>query len=361
MQSKVFDQQYDVIFITHHLYYIPQFLPVAKELQKRNKTFLFLLMGKDSPEKNDIAKEVCSQNAFPYHFYNTGDPTFNCQFMINGANSFPTINLKYKYSALVVHGIGTKAGYYTEEQNKHDIRFVEGAQRVVMIQKLFPDAKCQLFNVGFAKLDEAFSISDNAKQQLITSFKLSPEKKTILYAPTFYPSSIDKMPTNFPADFSDYNLIIKPHFFSFEKKTYRHHLRKFKKWAVYPNVYMANAADFNLVPFMTVSDIMISDESSAIFEFAALNKPVIINRNVKFRWTYRLFKSKIRKRMDAQMDPFKEVASPVHEYRNLKSALENELKFPKAKEADRKRICDQVVGMVDGKVSQRIVDIMDSL
>lgn len=361
MDTNIFKKEYFVIFLTHHLYYIPQFLPVARELQKRDLTFLFLLMGNDSPAKNEIARDVCNQNGFPCHFYNITDPTFTSLFMINGANSFPTINLNYKYSASIVHGIGTKAGYYTEEQNKHDIRFVEGAQRVEMIQKLFPDTKCQLFNVGFAKLDAAFSISETDRKDMVTSFNLSPERKTILYAPTFYPSSIDKMPADFPSDFSDYNIIIKPHFFSFEKKTYRHHLRKFEKWATYPNVYMASAVDFNLVPFMTVADLMISDESSAIFEFAALNKPVIINRNVKFRLTYRLFKSKIRKRMDAQMDPFKEVATPIHEYEQLKLAVSKELKYPEAKEKDRKRICEQIVGLVDGKVSERIVDIMASM
>lgn len=359
MTQNLFDTNYFTVFVTHHLYYIPQFLPIAKELKNRKKDILFLLMGKDSPEKNKVAEEFCVQNGFLCHFYNPEEPPISCHFMINGAHNFPDININYNYSASVIHGIGTKAGYYTAEQNKHDIRFIEGAQRVEMIKQMFPEVKCHLFNVGFAKLDEAYSYSEEDKKEMIRSFNLDPARKTILYAPTFYPSSIDKMPKDFPVDFSDYNLIIKPHFFSFEKKTYKHHLRLFKKWTAYSNVYLAGAEQFNLVPFMTISDVMISDESSAIFEFAALNKPVIFNQNVKYRLTYRLFKSKIRKRMDAQMSPFKEVAKTIQQYKELRPAVDFEMANPLNKEVERKRISEQVVGTADGKVSARIADIME--
>jgi CDP-glycerol glycerophosphotransferase (TagB/SpsB family) len=361
MDTTLFKEKYFVIFVTHHLYYIPQFLPIAKELKRRNRPFLFLLLGMDSTEQNKIAEDFCQQNHFRCHFYKTGDPIFNCKFMINGANCFPNIALNYKYSALVVHGIGTKAGYYTEEQNKHDIRFVEGQHRIAKIKELFPLNKSKLYNVGFAKLDEAFVITENDKLKMIKSFGLDSDKKTILYAPTFYPSSIDKMPKDFPAYFSEYNLIIKPHFFSFLIKTYRHHLKIFKKWNTYSNVYFADVTQFNLVPFMTIADIMISDESSAIFEFAALNKPVICNRNVKFRLSYRLLKSKIKKRMDAQMDPFRDVATTVYKFNELIPAVKQELENPSLKEDARKKITEEIVGAVDGKVSERIADIMDSL
>ena len=361
METNLFNSPFHTIFVTHHLYYLPQFLPIAKELKRRSKEVLFLLLGKDSPDKNTIAYNFCVKEGFNCHFYHPDEPSFTCSFMVNGAHNFPQLNINYSFSASVIHGIGTKAGYYTEEQNKHDIRFIEGAQRVEMIKQLFPNVKCQLYNVGFAKLDEAFNITPEDKKKMIKEFNLNPDKKTILYAPTFYPSSIDRMPKKFPADFREYNIIIKPHFFSFEKKTYRHHVRLFNKWAKYENVYLAHADKFNLVPFMTVADIMVSDESSAIFEFAALNKPVIFNQDVKYRWTYRLFKSKIRRRMDSQMSPFKEVATTIEKYVQLKPTIEAEISNPLRKEFDRKRIVEQIVGTADGNVSKRIANIMEQL
>ena len=351
---------YHSIFVTHHLYYIPQFLPIAKELTGRGKNILFLLLALDAPEQNKIAVDFLKSNGLNYKLYNKNDSPLSCLFMINGANSFPTINISYKYSALVLHGIGTKAGYYIEEQNRYYIRFVEGGFRVDKIKELYPDIKTKLFNVGFAKLDEAFAISPEDKKRLIEKYGLETSKKTILYAPTFYPSSIDNMPEVFPESFTDYNIIIKPHFFSFSKKKYRKHVRKFNIWNEYDNVHVAGVEEFNLVPFMSISDIMISDESSAIFEFAALNKPVIVNRDVRYRLTYRIFKSKIRKRMDKNMSIFKNVGVQTHSFDELCSMVENELKHPQHMEEQRKKICDQIVGPVDGTVSVRIADIMET-
>lgn len=348
------------VFVTNHLYYLPQFLPVAHELKKRDKRVLFLLLGLDLPIQNRIAEDFLTKNDFECRFFDETAPDIHTTFFISGANGFPKVNVKYEYSCLIVHGIGTKAGYYTEEQNKYDIRFIEGQHRVDTIKQLYPQAHSKLYNVGFAKLDGVFRLSQKDRTDLFYKMGLDPLKKTILYAPTFYPSSIDKMPKAFPADFLEYNLIIKPHFFSFLIKTYRHHLKAFNKWEKYPNVYFAGVEEFNLVPFLSIADIMISDESSAIFEFAALDKPVICNRNVKFRLTYRLFKWKKRKRMDAQMDPFRDVAISVNRYSELKSAVAEELANPGRKSLDRKRICDQIVGMVDGNVSQRIVDVLES-
>ncbi len=352
---------YYTIFVTHHLYYIPQFTPIARELVRRGKKILFLLLGLDAPAQNEIAKNFCTENNFPWHFYDKKEPSLKCKFMIHGANSIPEINVSYQYLAHVIHGIGTKAGYYTEAQNKNDIRFVEGPYRVDKIRELFPDAKSKLFNVGFAKLDEAFTFSETDKRDLIERMNLDHEKKTLLYAPTFYPSSVDNMPEDFPEGFQDYNIVIKPHFFSFAKKGYRHHVRKFRIWEAYPNVYLAKVEEFNLVPFMAIADIMVSDESSAIFEFAALNKPVIINRNVYFRWAYRVFKRKIRKRMDANMDIFKDVATPVYDFESLRQTVSHEIAHPETKEKVRKHICGQIVGVVDGKASKRIADILETI
>jgi hypothetical protein len=360
--NNLTSEKFHTIFLTHHLYYIPQFIPIAKELKKQNKSFLFLLLAMDSPEKNKIAYEYCTKQGFNTQFYNKNTKLYQCHFLINGSHSFPEQpNLSWDYSASVVHGIGTKAGNYTEELNRHDIRFMEGEQRIELLKKLFPNINCKLYNVGFAKLDEAFSFTLEDKNELFRTLNFNPGKKTILYAPTFYPSSIDNMPNSFPNDFINYNIIIKPHFFSFDKKTYHYQVRKFHRWKNYENVFLAGPELFNLVPFMTIADIMISDESSAIFEFAALGKPVILNQNVGYRWSYRLFKSKIRKRMDEQMDQFKKVAHVIQKYKDLRPSVEFELQHPEHKAIERKTITEQIVGRTDGHVSERIVTIMNQL
>ncbi|MGE4569252.1 MAG: CDP-glycerol glycerophosphotransferase family protein, partial [Bacteroidales bacterium] len=184
-------------------------------------------------------------------------------------------------------------------------------------------------------------------------------KKSIVYAPTFYPSSIEYMPRNFPNDFRNYNLIIKPHFFSFSKPAYRHHLKRFRHWATFSNVYFAGVEDFNLTPYLALADLLITDESSAIFEFAALDKPVICNRNVRYRFIYRIFRSKIRKRMESSLDIFRTIATNVFTYPELLEKSLLEIEHPELNHQNRMDLSEKVIGPADGKVSERIVDILE--
>jgi len=352
------DHKYFASFVTEHLYYIPQYLPIAKELQLRGLDFIFLLTGDDPRPQIEIAKSYLSEMGYQYLDYDSDQKVITCKHMICGAHSFVKIPIHFDYSSFVVHGIGTKAGNFKPEQNKYNIRFVEGSFREKYIRDLYPDLKTELYNVGFAKLDPAINMKDNDKSDFLDKLSLDRSKKTILYAPTFYPSSIENMPNNFPNDFKDYNLIIKPHFFSFTNKTYKHQIKKFNKWAKFKNVYFAGVEEFNLVPFLAVADLMITDESSAIFEFAALDKPVICNRNVRYRLTYRIFKSKIRKRMEASLDVFRLIATNIYSYKELLEKTHIEIANPSLNHQNRVEMTEQVVGMVDGNVSVRIVDIL---
>ena len=351
--------KYFVVFVTEHLYYLPQYLPIADELKRKNHSHIFLLTGDDEPDKIAIAKNFLSQNNYQFHDYSQDKRILSCKHMICGAHFFARIPVEYEFSSFVVHGIGTKAGNFIPEQNRYDIRFVEGSFREEYIRKLYPDIKTKLYNVGFAKLDPAINITDKEKRNLISKIKLDPNKKTILYAPTFYPSSIENMPTNFPKDFCEYNLIIKPHFFSFSKSKYKHQVKRFKKWEKYTNVYFAQIEEFNLTPYMAIADLMITDESSAIFEFAALDKPVICNRNVHYRLSYRLFKWKIKKRMESSLDTYRKIATNVFNYNELIKEVSNEIANPGLNRQNRIEMTEQIVGCVDGKVSERIVNILE--
>ncbi|WP_282036096.1 CDP-glycerol glycerophosphotransferase family protein [Saccharicrinis aurantiacus] len=357
--SKPNCKKYYALFVSQHLYFIPQFFPIAQILQERDHDFLFLLMGKDLPYQNDVAINFCKKHNFNYEIYNENNDPINCKFMINGGNKFPIFEIKYDYSVSVVHGIGTKAGYYSDILNSHDIRFIEGPKRIEKIKELFPDTKCDLHNVGFAKLDTAVNIIRNEKEKYLELYNLDASKKTLLYAPTFYPSSIENMQIDFPEIFKDLNIIVKPHFFSLQRKKYKHHLKKFKAWEKYKNVFFADAEHFDLCPLMAVADVMVTDESSAIFEFAALNKPVIINRDIKYRLTYRIFKSKIRKRLDSNMDIYRKVGVEILDSSLLRDVVLNELNNPQSKEKERLSVSEDIVGLVDGEVSRRIVSILE--
>ena len=110
------------------------------------------------------------------------------------------------------------------------------------------------------------------------------------------------MADDFPAEFKDCNIIVKPHYLTYERNKYKKQLQKFKKWEEYSNCKVMPLSEYNLVPFLAIADVMISDESSAMFEFAGLNKPVISNRYFKLRWSYYLMPWKLNKRIDHSKD-----------------------------------------------------------
>jgi CDP-glycerol glycerophosphotransferase (TagB/SpsB family) len=220
---------------------------------------------------------------------------------------------------------------------------------------MYPNNK--FIDVGFSKLDPIFN-SETCGLDL-DSLKLDPSKKTIIYAPTFYPSSLERFPKNFPEDFQEFNLIIKPHYFSLSKEKYKNQRKLLEHWKKYTNVYLAKVDDYSLVPFMAIADLLISDTSSAIIEFAALDKPVIWCNFLKLRWTYRgIFSYRFKKRMDKDYQEYSKVAVRSDSYKMLKDNVSKQILNPKVLSEQRLHYAEKMAGTLDGKASKRIVDYL---
>lgn len=352
-KKKVF-----VTFIVSELYYLPIYEPVANALKEAGQSVMFLVRKEYShrtTNTKDFAVEYLTNKGFE-HLYLEGDlSALESRFVVFSANGYREPQFEYDYTVLMSHGIGTKGGYFAEDHTNFDIRFVEGEFRLNKMRELFPDMTTKQFDVGFAKLDPAVNITEGEKADLITKYGLDPAKKTILYSPTFYPSTIERIKRSFPNDLKDYNIIIKPHAFSYELNSYRKHRRIFKKWSTYPNVFLAPLEEFNLTPFMAISDIMMTDESSAMFEFIALDKPMICYRDVKLRLTYRLFPNKLKKRMEPFLEKFKDSFANAYSYKELLSLVKEADESPEKNSETRQALSELLVGKTDGKVSERIV------
>lgn len=250
------------------------------------------------------------------------------------------------------HGIGPKASYYTKSDTPTTVRFVEGEYRTQRLKSMYPN-DC-FIDVGFCKLDPI--INNTLEYNSLAKFGLDPNKKTLLYAPTFYPSSIECFPNNWPEQYSQYNIIIKPHYFSLSKESYKAQRKLLEQWQQFSNVYLAQVDDYSLVPFMAVADILISDASSALFEFAALNKPVVWCDFLKLRWSYRgIFSYRFKKRMDQDYGEYADVAVHAKSFNNLQAILEQQLLNPESLEEVRLGLAEKLCGKIDGKASQRII------
>ena len=114
---------------------------------------------------------------------------------------------------------------------------------------------------------------------------------------------------------------------------------------------------------MTISDLLVSDASSALFEFAALDKPVIWCDFYKLRWSYRgPLSYRFRSRMDSEINSYADICPHAERYEDLPSLVEDELQHPEKYSAKRKMYVRRLIGSTDGNVSKRIVNfLMDNV
>lgn len=349
-----------VFFDVQELYYLPQYLPIHQELLKTGQCetrFVFYRGNFDGvlekiAEKENLHYIWVDHSSDAKKYYQTAKSDW-----IFFSNSFPFLEEVHRVtkSVQIGHGIGAKASYYEQSNTPTTVRLVEGEYKTSRLQSMFPNDK--FVDVGFCKLDPI--INGVACGFDLESLNLDPRKKTIVYAPTFYPSSLEKFPKNFPKDFQDFNILIKPHYFSLSKRKYKGQRKLLEHWAKYDNVYLANVDDYSLVPFMATADLLISDTSSAIIEFAALDKPVVWCNFLKLRWAYRgIFSFRFKNRMDKDYDEYANVAVPADSYDELKKHVQEQINNPKSLSNKRLQYASKMAGVLDGKASQRIVNYL---
>jgi len=349
-----------LVFDVLHLYYLPQYLPVYEELLKKSNnhaTFVFYHGVHDL-----VIKKIIKQHSLKYKwvdneqqardFYIETTPDW-----VFFANAFPYLNELHKVckSVQLGHGIGPKASYYSKSDTPTTVRFVEGQYRTQRLQSMYPNDT--FVDVGFCKLDPI--INGTCQNLKLDDIGLDSSKKTLLYAPTFYPSSIECFAKDWPTEFSDYNILIKPHYFSVSKDKYKKQRKLLELWSTFDNVYLAKVEDHSLVPFMAIADLLISDASSALFEFAALNKPVVWCDFLKLRWSYRgIFSYRFKQRMDQDFGEYAQIAVHAKKYNKLKKTIIEQLDNPQSLQDIRLNFASKLAGTLDGNASKRIIDYL---
>jgi len=350
----------NVYFDIQHLYYLPQYLPVKNALEAQGVDCHFVLY--DQKELQHVLINCVENEKLTYttvanliearELYLNKKPHW--VIFGNAFHGLDKVHLNSK-TAMMNHGVGPKSCYYDWSDCDIQHRFVEGQHRLKRLIERFPDKK--FVDTGYAKLDPIINNESSALD--LKQLGLDPEKETVLYAPTYYPSSIECLPDNFPELLAQYNLIIKPHFFSLIKDKYKNHKKVFKCWAKYNNVYISSVEETCIIPFMNTASLLISDASSTLFEFTALNKPAIWCDFFKVRWSYRgLFKWRLKKRLDDDLQYFAKVAQQVVNTKQLVQQVETQINNPKLKEKDRLELTELLIGKVDGHCSQRIADYL---
>lgn len=274
---------YKILFDLTQEYYWPSLKPIYDEYSDDNRYQLFIKIGKN--QKRFLYIFLISQKkkierGFIKSGYRITDKMSDFDVVFCGAPLHNPTEYGKALLCNVDHGPGIKTLRYRHFLKQPDIHyycFIEGKYRIDKFKHYGLDQIETIYDVGLPKLDILFNGTYN-KTELIQSYNLDPDKKIILYAPSYKPTSIFSMGKKVVELSLKYNLIIKLHPYSWSGKYASHSQHKiFEKLAKeYPNFLLVSKNDHNILPYLYIADTMISDGSSVINEFLALERCGII-------------------------------------------------------------------------------------
>lgn len=250
--------------------------PLGRELKKRGDDILWYV-----PET--------LINQFPFReIYNASTSIRDCIKFHSDVIFVPGNEVPHYLRGVkiqIFHGFaGEKKGHF-RIRHYFDLYLTQGPWFTSRFNKLA--AKHKNFSVietGWSKLDPLYSSEDDGSELRNSILKKSMKKHLILYAPTFSPSltSADNsiMQIIELSEHDDYHVVVKFHDLT-SKKIVGKYLD-----AAAGNMHLQVADDKNILPWIKAADLMISDTSSAVYEFLLLDKPVITinSRSKNIKW-----------------------------------------------------------------------------
>ncbi len=196
-----------------------------------------------------------------------------------------TIREAEKYNpamlCFVNHGTGIKNILYRNLRRHAGTKymiFVEGDYRVEKLEQSGCLGESEVFKVGLPKLDPCFKPGSFHREKILQDLGLNPAKKTVLFAPTYKPTCMYEVQDAIFEQTKDCNLIIKLHHYSWMGKYAPHKQHRIfeKQVPRYPHSRLIPLQNYNIIPLMFAADTLLSEASSTVFDFLALNKFGII-------------------------------------------------------------------------------------
>jgi len=177
----------------------------------------------------------------------------------------------------VNHGTGIKNILYRNLRRHAGTKymiFVEGDYRVEKLKESGSLGESEVFKVGLPKLDPCFKPGYFDREKILKDLGLDPSKKTVLFAPTYKPTCMYEVKDEIFQQTKEYNLIIKLHHYSWMGKYAPHKQHRIfeKRIPKYPHSRLIPLQNYNIIPLMFAADTLLSEASSTVFDFLALNK-----------------------------------------------------------------------------------------
>ena len=365
------ENQISILFDVYHLYHLAQFDPLIDLLENDNRFKIFFsTSSKNSREEIEICTTILNERKGSFIFHENEDirkteiKKLNLDVFICGWSRYEIESYVSKTTLVIMiyHGIGVKPSYWRDNNKRLDVRFVEGQYRIDQLRKHGVDTDLVL--TGYIKLDSLFNENSNYFKEKEELLGLDESKKTILYAPTFYPSSLEKLGLSLGDITSGYNLIIKPHMWTYYLDSFGGISLKgqrnliFKLIDQYDHIRLLAPADYNVTPYYKISDLLLTDASSTIYEMIALSKPVVVNRFYHLKLSHRIFQKRLyKRRLDKEMnDEVEKFCYLADNVKQLPLAIEKALNQNNKNKVLIKEYQKKMLYKLDGSASIRARD-----
>ena len=354
-----------VLFESHHLYYLPNFLPIIKEMRRRDDYKIFASIPDSiSKDEKEIFYQICNDHNILTIVGNGEQDRIqaikNKEFdviIVGNVGKIEEIAANHSLTVMVYHGIGLKQTYYNDIIERIDIRAVESQSRY---QILSSQGHSNLIINGYTKCDPLINKDDQLDEYFLKA-GLDKSKKTILYAPSFYPSSIEKLYPELEFFSNEFNLIIKLHNFSWFQKRYKYQSEMMKNLdSKLSNLYLARPNDYDVIPFMRISDLLISDISSTIFEYLPLNRPIIMAECLSIRLKHRIFKKRFSRKLDIERYDSIDFVHRMNDSGQLNGLVYHCIEYPDELSELRTEAIETYLYKNDGKASSRLLDEIEN-
>ena len=265
---------------------------------------------------------------------------------------------------MLYHGLTyTKTVTYRElekhKSNKYII-FAESDYAVEQLEKSGSLHNSEVYKIGYPKLDSLFQTGLYDKDKIIESLGLDINKQTVLYAPTYKPTSVYELKDAIFEATQNYNLIIKLHHYAWKGKYARHSQHKIfeRRLKKYNHAVVIPEKSYSIVPFLFVADTLISEASGAITEFLATDKiGVIYDMNDKQLLHTDGQRLLVEDRQKFLKDSFVHINSPDKLSAGIVKALNPSQKMRNAAKNDSNKYFHKL----DGKASIRAKEMIEKL
>ena len=355
-----------VLFETHHLYYWPNFWPIVEELKKRcNYEIQVSIPKRDSRSEEIQLMDICKKMKIQFiqskneqsRLKAIIDQKFDIIFVGN-VGQLKEIVSDTTITIMVYHGIGLKNSYYNDIDDRIDMRAVESQPR---LEELKTHGHKNLILTGYTKIDRLQTVKKNYLINLRENLNLDTNKKTVLYAPSFYPSSIEKIFPYLIELSRDFNVIIKLHAFSWEQKKYHHQSTLFLKLSKgNNNIFLLQNDVHDIIPYYLLSDILVTDISSTMFEYLPLDRPIIQAECYSLKIKHRILQKRFWKKMDLKRQQETDFVYNIKDPEDLLSRVYFAIENSDDMSALRKSAREHYLYKTDGLASYRLVDALES-